>query len=61
VFAPWVLHVLGHCALSGAESANEQSAIAIVKKPKRKGDRLIDVIMFFIGYLLWLEVALLNA
>src|SRR6266576_3330092 len=42
-------HVLGQsCALSGGESANQQSAIASVKKPQRIGERLTDLIRVFI-------------
>jgi hypothetical protein len=41
--------VLGQStALSGGESANQQSAIASVKKPQRKGERLIEFIIVFI-------------
>jgi hypothetical protein len=60
VFAPWAPHALGHCAWSGGESANQQSAIATVKKPQRKGERLIDVIRVFIFLFISLEVALLK-
>jgi hypothetical protein len=35
-------------ALSGGESANQQSAIARIKKPPRKGEWLIDLISVFI-------------
>jgi hypothetical protein len=52
---------LGHCALSDGESANQASPIASVKKPQRKGERLLDLIRFFISFVIWFEVALLNA
>jgi hypothetical protein len=52
-------HSLGQStALSGGESANQQSAIATVKKPQRNGERLMDLIRFFISFLfICLEVA----
>jgi hypothetical protein len=55
-------HVLGQStALSGGESANQQSAIATVKKPQRKGERLMDLIRVFIFvYSIWLEFTLLK-
>jgi hypothetical protein len=41
--------VLGQStALSGGESANQQSAIASVKKPQRNGERLLDLVSVFI-------------
>jgi hypothetical protein len=60
VFPP-APHALGHCALSGGESAKQQSAIVTVKKPQRKGERLIDLIRVFIFCFIWLEFALLKA
>ena len=60
VFPP-APHALGHCALSGGESANQQSAIASVKKPQRNGERLMDLIRVFIFLFISLEVALLKA
>jgi hypothetical protein len=44
---------LGQPACSAGESANEQSAIARIKKPQRKRERLIDffrcsVVIFFV-------------
>jgi hypothetical protein len=47
-------------ALSGGESANQQSAIAIVKKPQRNGERLLDLISVFI-FLTCFEFSLLKA
>ena len=49
VFPP-APHALGHCALSDGESANQQSAIASVKKPQRNGERLMDLIRVFIFF-----------
>jgi hypothetical protein len=47
-------HVLGQStALSGGESANQQSAIVSVKKPQRKGERLMDLISVFIFLFGW--------
>jgi hypothetical protein len=54
-------HALGHCALSGGESANQQSAIASVKRPQRNGERLLDPISVFILLFISLDIALLNA
>jgi hypothetical protein len=54
-------HPLGHCALSGGENANQQSAIVIVKKPQRNGERLMDPIKLFIFLFISLDVTLLNA
>ena len=55
-------HAVGQsCALRGGESANQQSAIASVKKPQRNGERLLDLISVFIFWFISLEVALLNA
>ena len=46
---PFEPHSVGQsAALSGGESANQQSAIASVKKPQRKGERLMDLIRVFI-------------
>jgi hypothetical protein len=42
------LQSLGHCALSGGDSASQQNAIASVKKPQRNGERLMDLISVFI-------------
>jgi hypothetical protein len=42
--------LLGHCAWSIGESANQLSAIAMVKKPHRNGERLLDLISFFIFF-----------
>src|SRR5262245_10342195 len=52
---------VGHCALSIGESANQTSAIASVKKPQRKDERLRDPIRVFIFLFISLNVALLNA
>src|SRR6476659_3397081 len=52
VFPP-APHALGHCALSGGESANQQSAIASVKKPQRNGERLMDLVRDFIFLFRW--------
>jgi len=52
---------LGHCAVSGGESANQQSAIPTVKKPQRNGERLMDPIRVFIFLFISLDVTLLNA
>src|SRR4029077_2587487 len=42
-------HVLGQStALRGGESANQQSAIASVRKRQRNGERLMDLISVFI-------------
>jgi len=41
-------HVLGHCAWSSDGSANQQSAIDIVKTPQRNDERLLDLISSFI-------------
>jgi len=43
-----LLQLLGHCALIGGESANQVRAIVSVKKPQRKGERLMDLMRFFI-------------
>src|SRR2546429_6582258 len=43
-------------ALTGGESANQVSAIASVKKPQRKGERLIDLISVFIFSLFGLKL-----
>src|SRR6266550_7457939 len=48
VFAPAPQSVGQSAALSGGESANQQSAIATVKKPQRNGERLLDLIRVFI-------------
>jgi len=48
--APRAVHTLGHCALSGGESANQQSAIASVKKPQRKGERFTELIRIFVVF-----------
>jgi len=55
-------HSLGQSnALSDGESANQQSTIATAKKPRRKGERLMDLIKVFIFQFICLEVAMLNA
>ena len=51
----------GHPALSAGESANQQSAIARIKKPQRECERLMDLTKVFIFLIHWLEVPLLNA
>ena len=62
VFPPGYTSLGQSAALSGGESANQQSAIASVKKPQRNGERLMDLISVFIVFCSFrLEVALLNA
>jgi hypothetical protein len=41
------VQLLGHCAVTGGESANQLSATATIKKPLREGERLMDPTMLF--------------